>query len=211
MTTYPLTSEQQAQLDVAQLKVDRANQLLQEFKTIIDIMRKEFPAHTFGLTKRQIEKENSIEKVLERVHHAAQLTDRLVRRFQAEAHARHLAEKKKQDELIQQAKSDEQDKLSMEAIIWIQQNHPTCKLGQDFTIHTAIDCADDLAYDDEVIKMRHSKIWHSFVGQNCSENEQSCQGWDGYSKRCECGNRRVYWEPEHDHSFKHPHIVAQAY
>lgn len=211
MTTYPLTSEQQAQLDVAQLKVDRANQLLQEFRTITDIMRKEFPAHTFGLTKRQIEKENSIEKVLERVHQAAQLTDRLVRRFQSEAHARHLAEKKKQDELIQQAKSDEQDKLIMEAIIWIQQNHPTCKLGRDFDIHTAIDCADDLAYDAEVIKMKHTKIWHSFIGQNCSENNQDCRGWDGSSKRCDCGNRRVCWEPEHDHSFKHPHIVAQAY
>lgn len=29
-----------------------------------------------------------------------------------------------------------------------------------------------------------------FDGQNCDE----CPGWDGLSRRCECGNRRVYWE-----------------
>jgi hypothetical protein len=27
--------------------------------------------------------------------------------------------------------------------------------------------------------------------QNCDE---SCGGWDGESRRCECGNRRVAWE-----------------
>jgi len=29
-----------------------------------------------------------------------------------------------------------------------------------------------------------------FYGQNCDD----CHGWDGESRRCECGNRRVYWE-----------------
>lgn len=36
----------------------------------------------------------------------------------------------------------------------------------------------------------------SFEGQNCNDfqDEEVCSGWDGLSHRCECGNRRVYWE-----------------
>ena len=38
----------------------------------------------------------------------------------------------------------------------------------------------------------------SFVGHNCNdwkdEEEEECPGWDGVSHRCECGNRRVYWD-----------------
>lgn len=30
----------------------------------------------------------------------------------------------------------------------------------------------------------------SFDGQNCDD----CQGWDGESSRCECGNRRISLE-----------------
>ena len=29
-----------------------------------------------------------------------------------------------------------------------------------------------------------------FEGKNCDE----CPGWDGISRRCECGNRRVCWQ-----------------
>lgn len=36
------------------------------------------------------------------------------------------------------------------------------------------------------------KTWYEFDGnENCDE---SCRGWDGLSNRCDCGNRRVYWE-----------------
>jgi hypothetical protein len=31
-----------------------------------------------------------------------------------------------------------------------------------------------------------------FDGMNCDE-ENNCNGWDGESRRCDCGNRRVYW------------------
>lgn len=34
-----------------------------------------------------------------------------------------------------------------------------------------------------------------FYGKNC---EDPCQGWDGMSRRCECGNRRVSWTVEKD-------------
>lgn len=40
-----------------------------------------------------------------------------------------------------------------------------------------------------------------FDGQNCGDYREDgfyCAGWDGSSRRCDCGNRRVYWEP-HQH------------
>jgi hypothetical protein len=35
-----------------------------------------------------------------------------------------------------------------------------------------------------------------FEGNNCEDSGQDCNGWDGYSRRCECGNRRVEWIAE---------------
>lgn len=35
-----------------------------------------------------------------------------------------------------------------------------------------------------------------FDGQNCGdawEEGETCDGWDGNDRRCECGNRRVAW------------------
>jgi hypothetical protein len=34
----------------------------------------------------------------------------------------------------------------------------------------------------------------SFFGGNCEEiTDRACDGWDGISRRCDCGNRRVEW------------------
>jgi hypothetical protein len=37
-----------------------------------------------------------------------------------------------------------------------------------------------------------------FEGMNCNDyledDADECEGWDGVSHRCDCGNRRVYWE-----------------
>ena len=37
--------------------------------------------------------------------------------------------------------------------------------------------------------------WIEFDGQNCNDyldtDEAECEGWDGESRRCSCGNRRV--------------------
>lgn len=39
-----------------------------------------------------------------------------------------------------------------------------------------------------------------FDGMNCNDykedHEVECGGWDGESRRCECGNRRVSWDIE---------------
>lgn len=37
-----------------------------------------------------------------------------------------------------------------------------------------------------------------FAGQNCSE---PCRGWDKKSNRCDCGNRRVYWDTSEGRRF----------
>ena len=38
-----------------------------------------------------------------------------------------------------------------------------------------------------------------FDGWNCNDGFQDveCAGWDGRSRRCNCGNRRVSWEVEY--------------
>ena len=37
-----------------------------------------------------------------------------------------------------------------------------------------------------------------FEGMNCNDyledGADECTGWDGVSRRCDCGNRRVEWE-----------------
>lgn len=34
-----------------------------------------------------------------------------------------------------------------------------------------------------------------FEGHNCVEvGNEDCNGWDGISYRCDCGNRRVAWD-----------------
>jgi len=44
-----------------------------------------------------------------------------------------------------------------------------------------------------------------FDGQNCGEwaedDTEACRGWDGRSPRCDCGNRRVYWETSDDDTY----------
>lgn len=54
----------------------------------------------------------------------------------------------------------------------------------------------------------------TFDGMNCNDykedHEVECTGWDGFDRRCDCGNRRVSWEVEKnlDGSF---YAVARAY
>jgi hypothetical protein len=37
------------------------------------------------------------------------------------------------------------------------------------------------------------ETWYSFAGD---DNCEDCRGWDGIEYRCDCGNRRVYWDCE---------------
>lgn len=41
--------------------------------------------------------------------------------------------------------------------------------------------------------------WIPFDGNEYCSDE--CRGWDGKSYRCDCGNRRVYWDEIEGHKF----------
>lgn len=56
---------------------------------------------------------------------------------------------------------------------------------------------------DEVVKNLNGGFV-DFEGHNC---EGPCAGWDGKSRRCECGNRRVLWQLGWDNSF----VYAEAF
>lgn len=53
-----------------------------------------------------------------------------------------------------------------------------------------------------------------FDGNNCAdtgwEDGTACAGWDGVSRRCDCTNRRVYWETSRDSDGKF-YAYAVAY
>jgi len=65
----------------------------------------------------------------------------------------------------------------------------------------------------ELIKEKineNDSAWFDFDGQNCHEwgyGGHDCKGWDGVSRRCHCGNRRVSWEYDSDYDC----IKAEAY
>ena len=53
-----------------------------------------------------------------------------------------------------------------------------------------------------------------FEGQNCHDllaDGGTCDGWDGRSRRCECGNRRVSWEVYRDDSGDGVTVEAVAF
>jgi hypothetical protein len=120
--------------------------------------------------------------------------------------------KKAQEERLkkEQAVTAEKEKnqLTTEAIIWLSARGKT--LGIDYTLENAILIADDIAYQEEIIRMKRSLNGNTmeFDGQNC---DGPCSGWDGESNRCSCGNRRVCWTQGYSHSFKSPEVRAEAH
>lgn len=71
------------------------------------------------------------------------------------------------------------------------------------------------------LKLKEEEGPFEFYGHNCnsggysryegeysdSDDAPKCNGWDGSSRRCECGNRRVSWEYDE----KGDYIYAEAY
>lgn len=50
------------------------------------------------------------------------------------------------------------------------------------------------ATEEEAIAAGIADAYVEFDGFNCEDVGNDCAGWDGESRRCECGNRRVYWD-----------------
>jgi hypothetical protein len=89
------------------------------------------------------------------------------------------------------------------------------KLGEDFNLENAVRTADEIAYEGEIEKQREKYQWIGFDGDSsCSDarsaDEPVCRGWNMYSNRCDCGNRRVNFYRGDRHSFETPDIRAEA-
>ena len=84
-------------------------------------------------------------------------------------------------------------------------------IGTDFSLENAVQRANDVAYTEEVarrlVELEMHGGWISFHGD---ESCETCNGWDGVSDRCDCGNRRVYWATTDGHSFQHPSICPEV-
>jgi hypothetical protein len=49
-------------------------------------------------------------------------------------------------------------------------------------------------------KLKQGGPFFEFEGWNCHDADLECEGWDGMSSRCQCGNRRVSWVLTDDNS-----------
>lgn len=116
------------------------------------------------------------------------------------------AKKKAEQERAIKVREEQAEALQGRAILWLQAKGK--KLGEDFQVSNAIEVANGIAFEEEVAKRQAEGGLHSFSGEDSCEN---CGGWDGVSRRCECGNRRVSWESGWGHSFENPYIHAEAY
>lgn len=58
--------------------------------------------------------------------------------------------------------------------------------------------SEGYATAEEAIKAGIEDGVDDFEGMNCNDyledGDDECGGWDGESRRCYCGNRRVSWE-----------------
>lgn len=52
-------------------------------------------------------------------------------------------------------------------------------------------------HDEAIAYAQANGVVDKFEGMNCNDylsyDQRECLGWDGISRRCDCGNRRVYW------------------
>ena len=94
--------------------------------------------------------------------------------------------------------------------VWLLPCYPWVKkvLGKDFEVDTAVEIANTIAFKEEVTRLTGGGGWYQFDGDDYCED---CNGWDGESHRCDCGNRRMYWEQDDFHNFEHPSARATAY
>lgn len=121
---------------------------------------------------------------------------------------KHLEEQEKERKAAER-KKEAQD-YETEAVNWLMAKGKV--YGKDFSAHDAVMLADEIAGDEEtartVAELKLSGGYIDFSGQNCMG---PCEGWDGHSHRCQCGNRRMCWATHMGHSFKSPAVYGEAY
>lgn len=203
------TPSREEQLKVAEVLAEESNQLYREF---IEWKRK---STTFakdilfywGMTQKQKEKASTPDKILAALKKISDGPTNLLAEFKYQDEQKESAEKTYQERLNREQKEQEELKLQEEAVIYLQEHG--LKLGKDFTLNNVVLTADNFAFTQEVNKVSGVEFI-PFIGNDTCE--ETCQGWDGLSHRCDCGNRRVEWCSDfYSHSFKTPSIIAIAY
>ena len=101
----------------------------------------------------------------------------------------------------------QQDAITGRAVVYLIERG--YKPGDDFPLSAAAGFALELAAQEEIktrlAKAKESGAYLPFNGMNCDD----CEGWDGESRRCQCGNRRVSWE--WGGTFESPYVYGEAY
>jgi hypothetical protein len=178
------------------------NRLIELKKEILE----RFPISTFNMTSSQAKKAHSFENIYAHLVKQQHALNTLESKFNDEDRREAAKEKELKVQEIQREQIEYKTMLTQDAIIWLTKRG--LELGKDFTLDEAIEYANSIAFDEAVAELRKSTDWIKFDGDdNCAE---TCRGWDGVSKRCECGNRRVSFDECYS-TFKDPFVRACAY
>lgn len=183
-----------------------------EIWTKVEELKKEalkiVPAGYCGTEARRKKAENWNE-VLDRLQQAMRKSNEIKQHY--DYRERDELEKRKIAEKVeaQQKAAEERIKLAGEAIQYLLNLGKV--LNTDFTTDNAVEIANNIAFELEIVRrkaaLKETKSLTNFDGMNCDD----CPGWDGESRRCQCGNRRVSWSSGWGHSFKEPYIYGEAY
>lgn len=189
-----LISEQQVKLD--EVNKERSEDL----KTLHTLAKKYYKVDAFGrmLTKAYQNKGN-----FDQLPNLNKLWDNFIKA--KEKAEKEVEETERYNESIEKRAKDESDKLNAAINLLLESGK---KLGEDFEISWAILAAEDLVFDREVKKLQEADTYYSFGGDDSCEG---CFGWDGVSRRCYCGNRRVDWTKDWAFDFRDPVIYGEAY
>lgn len=118
-----------------------------------------------------------------------------------------MVKTKKEKEERESRQNEQQVMMCAQAILWLQAKGKV--LGTDFFANDAVAQANDISSQEEITRriqqIKESDTLIEFNGQNCDD----CAGWDGESRRCDCGNRRVSWES--GGTFLEPYVYGEAY
>ena len=193
----------------AEIKAEKANRLLSELCALREKILTEFPINTFGLTKSEMKKSKEIPALIENLRIISNHPQRLKDHFANEDQQVLNQQKKLEEKVRQEQKELEESQVISDAILYLLEKRPDLKIGKDYTIFNATDLADQLAFQIAV-NTQIEEIGDHFIEFIGDSNCEDCRGWDGFDRRCDCGNRRVNWEKDWDFSFKNPEIHAEA-
>jgi len=122
------------------------------------------------------------------------------RRYTLEQEAR-KAKEKSEAEAREKKLQDQLGEIAKAVAFLVERGQ---KLDIDFEAQHAVSAANDLRFAELVKEVGEGP--HSFSGDCYCED---CSGWDGESRRCECGNRRVSWS--YEGNFENMYIYAEAF